>query len=128
MRTHSLAIWSSIGRPSARSPTTSSECASARSSVPVGFDGLIVWGRIYNRPFLRCLHGYGLCLWRLSRALEASRVFQRILSMNPNDLHQGVRFCLDDIQQGGRWPETHEGDEATRPRRPGASASSHGDS
>ncbi len=97
-------------------------------SVPVGFDGLIVWGRIYNRPFLRCLHGYGLCLWRLSRALEASRVFQRILSMNPNDLHQGVRFCLDDIQQGGRWPETHEGDEATRPRRPGASASSHGDS
>ncbi len=26
-------------------------------SLPVGFDGLLLWGRIYNRPFLRCLHG-----------------------------------------------------------------------
>ena len=41
-------------------------------SVPASFDGLIVWGRIYDRPFLRCLHGYGLCLWRLGRAVEAS--------------------------------------------------------
>ena len=59
-------------------------------SLPAGFDGLLVWGRLYNRPFLRCLHGYGLCLWRLGRAGEAQQVFERILSLNPND-NQGVR-------------------------------------
>ena len=31
------------------------------------FDGVLSWGLIDNRPFLRCLHGYGLCLWRLGR-------------------------------------------------------------
>ena len=30
-------------------------------SLPPGFDGVLVWGRIYNRPFLRCLYGHGLC-------------------------------------------------------------------
>jgi hypothetical protein len=54
-------------------------------SIPPGFDGVLVWGRIYNRPFLRCLHGYGLCLWRLGRIAEAHLVFERILSLNPND-------------------------------------------
>lgn len=73
-------------------------------SLPAGFDGLLVWGRIYNRPFLRCLHGYGLCLWRLGRVAEAERVFERILSLNPND-NQGARFCWDDVRQGRRWEE-----------------------
>lgn len=95
-------------------------------SVPVAFDGLIVWGRIYNRPFLRCLHGYGLCLWQLGRAVEASQVFRRILSMNPND-NQGVRFLLNDIQQGGSWSEKYERDAATQTRGARASAPAHGD-
>lgn len=61
-------------------------------SLPSNFNGLLVWGRLYNRAFLRCLHGYGLCLWRLGRREEAQRVFERILALNPAD-HQGVRFC-----------------------------------
>jgi len=26
-----------------------------------GFTGVLQWGYIDNRPFLRCMHGYGLC-------------------------------------------------------------------
>jgi len=76
-------------------------------SLPSGFDGVLIWGRIYNRPFLRCLHGNGLCLWRLGRASEALAVFERILSLNPND-NQGVRFCREDLLQGRSWAEVEE--------------------
>jgi hypothetical protein len=34
-------------------------------SLGKGFTGVLQWGNIDNRPFLRCMHGYGLCLWRL---------------------------------------------------------------
>jgi hypothetical protein len=60
------------------------------------------WGWIDNRPFLRCLHGYGLCLWRLDRVEEAARVFGRMLWLNPSD-NQGVRFLIDDIATGRPW-------------------------
>lgn len=36
-------------------------------SLPEGFDGVLLWGRLYNRPFLRCLHGFGLCLRSVHR-------------------------------------------------------------
>jgi hypothetical protein len=49
-------------------------------SLPRGFDGLLPWGLIDNRPFLRCMQGFGLCLWRLGRLKEAERVFTRMLS------------------------------------------------
>lgn len=80
-------------------------------SLPPDFDGLLVWGRLYNRPFLRCLHGYGLCLWRLGRLGAAQRAFERILSLNPAD-HQGVRFCWLDVRQGRSWEEMNALDEA----------------
>lgn len=85
-------------------------------SLPPGFDGVLVWGRIYNRPFLRCLHGYGLCLWRLGKLAEAQQVFERILSLNPND-NQGVRFCREDIRHGRSWEELHAREEATGAER-----------
>jgi len=77
-------------------------------SLPAGFDGLLDWGNIYNRPYLRCLHGYGLCLWRLERVAQAQRCFERILSLNPND-NQGVRFCWLDVANGRRWEEAQAG-------------------
>jgi tetratricopeptide (TPR) repeat protein len=73
-------------------------------SLPPGFDGVLAWGDIYNRPFLRCLHGYGLCFWRLGRLREAQEVFERILSLNPND-NQGVRSCWDDVRHGRSWAD-----------------------
>jgi len=77
-------------------------------SLPPGFDGLLTWGRLYNRPFLRCLHGYGLCLWRLGRSTEAEQVFERMLSLNPND-NQGVRVCWQDVREGRSSEEMCEG-------------------
>jgi hypothetical protein len=76
-------------------------------SLPSGFDGLLPWGHIDNRPFLRCLHGYGLCLWRLSRSDEAERVFDRMLWFNPSD-NQGVRFLINDVRAGTSWEERRE--------------------
>lgn len=80
-------------------------------SLPTGFDGVLLWGRIFNRPFLRCLHGYALCLWRLGRAPEAQVVFERILSLSPND-NQGARFCLEDVRNGRKWEAAQGGDGA----------------
>ena len=74
-------------------------------SLAPGFDGLLPWGMLHNRAFLRCLHGYGLCLWRLGRLEEARKLFERILALNPND-NQGVRFCWLDVKRGRSWEET----------------------
>jgi hypothetical protein len=74
------------------------------ASLGDGFDGVLSWGHINNRPFLRCMHGYGLCLWRLGRFEDAARVFDRMLWLNPSD-NQGVRFLLGDIRAKRRWEE-----------------------
>lgn len=65
-----------------------------------GFDGVLPWERIDNRPFLRCLKGYGLCLWRLDRLAEAGRVLERLLWLNPND-NQGVRLIVEVVRAWG---------------------------
>jgi len=59
-------------------------------SLGDGFDGLLPWRYIDNRPYLRCMHGYGLCLWRLGSFDEAERVFRRMLWLNPSD-NQGAQ-------------------------------------
>jgi hypothetical protein len=71
-------------------------------SLGENFDGLLPWGHINNRPFLRCLNGYGLCLWRLGRFKEADAVFTRMLWLNPTD-NQGVRFLIHDVSKGEAW-------------------------
>ena len=71
------------------------------------FDGVLLWGNIDNRPFLRCMHGYGLCLWRLERFDEAERVFDRMLWLNPSD-NQGVRFLIEDVRAGRSWDESRD--------------------
>lgn len=75
------------------------------------FTGMLPWGHIDNRPFLRCLYGYGLCLWRLGRLKEAELAFERILWLNPND-NQGARFCWLDVRQGKPWRDPEERDRA----------------
>jgi len=69
------------------------------------FVGLLPWGLIDNRPFLRCMHGYGLCLWRLGRFDEAEGIFHRMLWMNPSD-NQGVRFLIDEVKAGIAWEDS----------------------
>lgn len=76
----------------------------AELSLGEGFEGVLPWSLVDNRPFLRCLKGYGLCLWRLGRLDEAARVFDRMLWMNPSD-NQGVRFLLPAVRAGERWED-----------------------
>jgi tetratricopeptide (TPR) repeat protein len=71
-------------------------------SLGEGFQGVLAWGWIDNRPFLRCLHGYGLCLWRLGRYEEAARVFTRMLWLNPSD-NQGARFVVAHVRARETW-------------------------
>jgi hypothetical protein len=71
-------------------------------SLAEGFDGLLPWGLVDNRPFLRCMHGFGLCLWRLERLDDAGRVFERMLWLNPSD-NQGARFLLPSVRSGETW-------------------------
>lgn len=80
------------------------EIAVAVGNLSLGpeFNGLLRWAYLYNRPYLRALHGYGLCLWRLGNPGAASHVFERIFSLNPTD-NQGVRFCWDDIRNDRAW-------------------------
>ena len=73
-------------------------------SLGESFDGLLPWGHIDNRPFLRCLNGYGLCLWRLEHRDEALQVFKRLLWLSPSD-NLGARFLIEPIQAGEKWKE-----------------------
>ncbi|MGH2945235.1 MAG: hypothetical protein ACRDPC_03045 [Solirubrobacteraceae bacterium] len=68
-------------------------------SLPAGFGGVLPWGWIDNRPLLRCLHGYGLCLWRLQRLAEAAAVFEALLWLNPTD-NQGARGLVEPARAG----------------------------
>ena len=74
-------------------------------SLGEGFDGLLPWGWIDNRPFLRCMHGFGLCLWRLGRFEEAGRIFDRMLWLNPSD-NQGVRCLIGEVRARAAWVES----------------------
>ncbi|MDY6823515.1 MAG: tetratricopeptide repeat protein [Thermodesulfobacteriota bacterium] len=73
-------------------------------SLGEDFTGVLPWGFIDNRPFLRCMHGYGLCLWRLGRFDEAEQVFHRMLWLNPSD-NQGVRFLIDEVKEKAAWKD-----------------------
>lgn len=76
-------------------------------SLGPDFKSVLLWGMIDNRPYLRCLHGYGLCLWRLKRFDEAAAIFTRMLWMNPSD-NQGARFNLVEASVGNDWQEQGE--------------------
>jgi len=78
-------------------------------SLPRDFDGVLEWGLIYNRPFLRCMHGYALCLWRLGRYTEAEAQFERLLHLDPDDA-LGARFCWSAVRAGRPWEDFENGD------------------
>ncbi|MBK6847862.1 MAG: cytoplasmic protein [Proteobacteria bacterium] len=73
------------------------------------FDGVLAWGLIDNRPFLRCMLSMGLCLWRLGKTREAAAVFRKLLWLNPGD-NQGARFNLAAVEAGRTWEELQEGE------------------
>jgi hypothetical protein len=70
------------------------------------FQGVLPWGLIDNRPYLRALHGMGLCQWYLGWFESAEKIFRQMLWFNPMD-HQGVRFLLQELQDGVNWQESN---------------------
>lgn len=66
------------------------------------FTGVLPWALVDNRPYLRCLYGYGLCCWRLKRFDEAVSVFARMMGLDPED-KQSVHVLLRDVQNRIGW-------------------------
>jgi len=83
------------------------EAGSAIAELSLGsaFNGVLTWGRIDNRPFLRCLHGLGLCRWALGDLMGARAIFERMLWLNPSD-NQGVRFCSAEVAAGTMYEDS----------------------
>jgi hypothetical protein len=69
------------------------------------FQGLLPWGFIDNRPFLRCLHGLGLTLWRKGDLTTAGNIFERLVWLAPHD-GLGARFLVNEVRAGRSWEET----------------------
>jgi hypothetical protein len=63
--------------------------------------------RYPGKPFLRCMNGLGLCLWRLGRFEEAELIFDRMLWLNPSD-SQGVRFLIGPVRARAPWKDQEE--------------------
>ena len=74
-------------------------------SLGDNFTGVLAWGFMDNRPFLRCMQGYGLCLWRLGHFQAAEQIFTRKLWLNPSD-NQGARYLLDEVKSGITWEDS----------------------
>ena len=72
---------------------------------------MLPWGLIDNRPYLRCLHGYGLALWRRGETGAAAQVFRRLLWLNPSD-NQGACFLIGPAEEGISWETLDEQDRA----------------
>ena len=65
-------------------------------SLAKDFNGVLPWGCINNRPYFRCMHGYGLSLWRIGQTEEARKIFERMLWLNPmttNGRWHLICFC-----------------------------------
>jgi hypothetical protein len=73
------------------------------------FEGVLPWRLIGNRPFLRCLHGAGLCRWRLGKLDEAAPSFRRMLWLDPSD-NLCARIDLANVEAGRTWEERREWD------------------
>jgi hypothetical protein len=94
-------------------------------SLGDNFTDALLWNRIDNRQFLRCLNGKGLCLWRLRRFDEAAQAFERMPWLNPFD-NQGNRFLLEDVKAGklGKRRAKNKPIPARPANRPGLRSSS----
>ncbi|WP_331725884.1 hypothetical protein [Streptomyces sp. NBC_00470] len=76
--------------------------AVAELSLPPGFDGVLAWSQMDNRPFHRALHGLGLTWWRMGETQMAQAAFSNSLWTNPDD-NQGIRYLIGPAQKGAAW-------------------------
>ena len=76
--------------------------AVAEASLPAEFGGVLPWGWIDNRPFLRCLHGLALCAWRQRRWDDADAMFTARGWLDPSGAFSDLA-CLDAVRSRQRW-------------------------
>ena len=79
------------------------------------FDGVIPWGLIDNRPYLRALHGYGLCRWRIGDFDGALAIFERMVWLCPWD-NLGARSLFRPVRARKPWRSDDEDVSDTRQR------------
>ena len=63
------------------------------AAIPSAYRGVIEWGWLENRPFLRAAHGAVLCHLRLRQWHKALSLMEKTLAWNPGD-NQGVRYLI----------------------------------
>jgi tetratricopeptide (TPR) repeat protein len=61
-----------------------------KTLIPDDFTGRLIWGVLDNRPFLRAMHGLGVCYLETGEQKKARDIFSTMLHYNPND-NQGIR-------------------------------------
>ncbi|MGI8807712.1 MAG: hypothetical protein ACR2KK_07720 [Acidimicrobiales bacterium] len=76
--------------------------AIAECSLPEGFEGVLSRGFVDNRPFLRCLHGLGLCAWRQRRWEDARAIFTALVWLDPTGSIDALA-CLESVKSRRRW-------------------------
>lgn len=88
--------------PKAALPFYETAVAVGERALPEGFGGVLPWGLVDNRPFLRALHGLGLCAWRQRRWEDADRAFMTRVWLDPAHSMSELA-CLDEVRARRRW-------------------------
>ena len=71
-------------------------------SLPGSFDGVLPRGLVDNRPFLRALHGLGLCAWRQRRWDAADVIFTNLVWIDGGSTWTALE-CLSAVRARQRW-------------------------
>lgn len=79
--------------------------AIAERSLPAKFGGVLPWGWVDNRPFLRCLYGLALSAWRQRRWDEAELMFTARVWLDPTRSLDSLA-CLEAVRTRHRWTRT----------------------
>ncbi|MGH9276899.1 MAG: tetratricopeptide repeat protein [Acidimicrobiales bacterium] len=88
--------------PKAALPLYDRSVAIGEASLPAGFTGVLPWGLIDNRPFLRGLYGLGLCAWRQRRWEDAAQIFLSRTWLEGAGTWDSLS-CLDAVTARLRW-------------------------
>lgn len=90
------------GRPGVAAELYERGVAVAERSLPEGFGGVLPWGCVDNRPFLRALHGLALCRWRQRRWTDAEVLFAAEVWLDPTQPDHALA-CLKSVHARQRW-------------------------
>jgi tetratricopeptide (TPR) repeat protein len=85
--------WNEQGKPKKALDAALKGLAVANRHIPEGFAGLIEWGHLENRAYLRLLNLALQSYLRLNRHRDALLLITLMLERNPGD-NQGVRYLL----------------------------------